>query len=49
LAVADLDRTSPALDVALNHARAWRARARDGELYDAARVIDSRSTDRTRF
>ena len=49
LAVADLDRTSPALDVALNHARAWRARARDGELYDAARVIDPRSTDRTRF
>ena len=49
LVIADLDRTSAVLDVALNHARPWRARARAGELYDAARVLDPRSTDRTRF
>lgn len=44
----DLDRDDPALDVALNRARPWRATARAGEIYHAARVRDPRSADRTR-
>lgn len=44
---ADLDRADPALDLALNKARPWRETARAGEIYDAARVTDPRSTDRT--
>ncbi|XVV17182.1 carbon-nitrogen hydrolase family protein [Actinoplanes sp. CA-131856] len=44
---ADLDRDDPALDVALTKARPWRATARTGDIYDAARVTDPRSTDRT--
>lgn len=49
LVVADLDRKAESLFVALNHARPWRARARSGELHDAARVSDPRSDDRGRF
>jgi predicted amidohydrolase len=33
LIVADLDRTDPALNVALNLARPWRASARHGDIY----------------
>ena len=43
----DLDRADPALDVALNKARPWRAKARAGDLYAAHRVSDPRSADRT--
>jgi len=49
LVVAELDRTSEDLRVALEHARPWRARARAGELHDPARVNDPRSEDRTSF
>lgn len=49
LVVSDLDRNSANLEIALKRARPWRARARDGELHEAARVIDPRSTDMTRF
>lgn len=49
LVIADLDRTADAVQVALKHARPWRARARDGELHDRARVADPRSTDTRRF
>ncbi|SFF72913.1 Predicted amidohydrolase [Actinoplanes philippinensis] len=43
----DLDRTDPALDVALHKAPAWRATARAGEVYAARRVTDPRSAGRT--
>jgi predicted amidohydrolase len=43
----DLDRTDPALDVALNKARPWRDVARAGRIYQDRRVEDPRSTDRT--
>jgi predicted amidohydrolase len=43
----DLDRTDPALDVALNKAQPWRGVARAGDIYAARRVTDARSTDRT--
>jgi predicted amidohydrolase len=49
LAIADLDRSSEQLHVALNHARPWRARARTGELHDQARAADPRSADRSSF
>ncbi|SBT41525.1 hypothetical protein [Micromonospora auratinigra] len=42
----DLDRTDPALDVALHKARPWRYVARAGKAYAAARVDDPRSADR---
>ncbi|MFF5081616.1 carbon-nitrogen hydrolase family protein [Actinoplanes sp. NPDC000266] len=43
----DLDRADPALDVALTKARPWRAIARAGDIYAAARVTDPRSADHT--
>lgn len=43
----DLDRTDPALDIALNKARPWRETARAGHIYTAHRVNDPRSADRT--
>lgn len=43
----DLDRADPELDVALKKARPWRATARAGDVYAAARVTDPRSADRT--
>lgn len=46
-AVATLDRTDPALDVALNRARPWRATARLGDIYRNRRIDDERSRDRT--
>ena len=49
LACVDLDRTDPSLDIALNKARTWRKSARAGQIYEARRVADARSTDRTRF
>ncbi|MGW2411749.1 carbon-nitrogen hydrolase family protein [Streptomyces tubercidicus] len=49
LACVDLDRTDPSLDIALNKARPWRELARAGRIYEARRVADARSTDRTRF
>jgi predicted amidohydrolase len=49
LVCVDLDRTDPALDMALNKARPWRKLARAGEIYESRRVDDVRSTDRTHF
>lgn len=43
----DLDRTDPALDIALNKARPWRETARTGHIYARRSVSDPRSTDRT--
>ena len=49
LACVDLDRTDPALDVALNKARPWRVVSREGRIYQDHRVEDPRSTDRASF
>ena len=49
LVVATLDREDPALHVALNLARPWRATAREGEIYEERRVSDERSRVRTGF
>ncbi|MCO5999358.1 carbon-nitrogen hydrolase family protein [Actinoallomurus rhizosphaericola] len=49
LVCVELNRDDPALDVALHKARPWRARARAGDVYEARRVDDPRSGDRTRF
>jgi predicted amidohydrolase len=49
LVIADLDRKAERLNVALNHARPWRARARAGDFYDSADILDPRSTDTQRF
>lgn len=43
----DLDRTDPALDITLNHARPWRRKAATGQLYTPHRSSDPRSTDHT--
>lgn len=48
LVVADLDRDDPALDIALNAARPWRALVNAGDFHRDAIVDDPRSTDRTR-
>ncbi len=45
-AIAMLDRTDPALDVALTKARPWRATARLGDIYRNRRIDDERSRDR---
>jgi hypothetical protein len=44
LVIADLDRTDPSLHTALNLARPWRGRARQGDIYRTQRVDDPRST-----
>lgn len=49
LVMARLDRDDPALDMALNKARPWRAIARAGELHAAHRVDDPRSTQTRAF
>jgi hypothetical protein len=49
LVLAVLDRGDPALHVALDLARPWRASARQGDIYTARRVDDPRSADRTRL
>lgn len=45
--VADMDRTAPELDIALNKARPWRTQASSGEFYRPYYVDDPRSADRT--
>jgi hypothetical protein len=45
----DIDPDDPSLDVALRKAKPWRARARAGHDYAAARVDDARTRDRTRY
>lgn len=47
LVVGDMDRDAPGLHIALNLARPWRARARQGGIYRARRVNDPRSADPT--
>jgi predicted amidohydrolase len=47
LVVAHLDPDDPAFHVALDFARPWRARARDGEIYERHRVSDQRSINRS--
>lgn len=49
IVIADLDRGSEALQTALQLARPWRARARQGELHRRAQVVDPRSLDVRRF
>jgi predicted amidohydrolase len=49
LVVGTLDRSDPALHVALDLARPWRAMARAGEIYEECRVTDERSRVRTEF
>jgi len=49
LVCVDLDRADPALDMALNKARPWRAIARAAHIYQEYRVGDPRSTNRTSF
>ncbi|MDO8799264.1 carbon-nitrogen hydrolase family protein [Phenylobacterium sp.] len=49
LAITDLDRADPALDMALNKARPWRAKARTGDIYGARNLDDRRSRDQSRF
>jgi predicted amidohydrolase len=49
LAIGALDRTEPRYDIALNKARPWRAAARLGNIYEARRVDDVRSRDRSSF
>lgn len=49
LVIADLDRGAAALRGALEMARPWRVRARLGDLHEAARVSDPRSSDTSAF
>jgi predicted amidohydrolase len=49
LVVNRLDADCPAWRVALQHARPWRATAREGGIYRARYVSDSRSDEKTRF
>jgi predicted amidohydrolase len=49
LVVATLDRADPALRLALDVARPWRATARSGDIYAERRVTDERSRVRTEF
>ena len=49
LVIGRLDREDPALHVALELARPWRARARAGDIYEERRVTDVRSRVRTQF
>jgi hypothetical protein len=48
LAVADIDNEPESRDIAVTRARPWRRLARAG-IYDAHRVTDGRSDDRTSF
>lgn len=45
--VTAVDRADPAWEIPLRRARPWRAEAREGSAYRAARVDDPRSRDRT--
>lgn len=49
LVVGTLDRADPALRVALDLAKPWRATARAGDIYERRRVTDERSRVRTEF
>ena len=49
LVVATLDREDPALHIALDFARHWRAAARAGDIYEERRVSDERSRVRIEF
>lgn len=49
LVVGTLDRDDPALHVALDLARPWRASARAGDIYEERRVTDERSRARREF
>lgn len=49
LAFADLDRDDPRYDIALNRARPWRARARQGDIYRERRVDEPRSRKRDAY
>ena len=49
LTVNVLDEDAPEWNVALHHARPWRAKAREGEIYRRLHVVDPRSKDRSRF
>ncbi len=49
LVLGTLDRDDPALHVALDLARPWRATAREGAIYEERRVSDERSRVRTEF
>ena len=49
LVVGTLDRDDPALHVALELARPWRATARAGDIYEERRVDDRRSRVRSEF
>lgn len=45
----DLDRDDPRMDRALRQWRPWRAAVRSGQVYQARRVEDPRSSERTAF
>jgi hypothetical protein len=49
LAIGALNRDDPALRVALDFARPWRALARAGEIYEERRVTNVRSRSRSDF
>lgn len=49
LAMATLDRNDPAYEIALQKARPWRARARQGEIYRERLVDDPRSENRSAY
>lgn len=49
LVVGTLDRDDPALHVALDLAKPWRASARTGDIYEERRVTDERSRVRSQF
>lgn len=49
LALHDLDRNAPELEIALTKARPWRSAARAGHIYEARRVADRRSVNRLEF
>ena len=49
IALIDLERNTELHRVALTYSRPWRTRARSGELHDAARVVDARSSNRQTF
>lgn len=42
-----MDRDAPQWEIPLRRARPWRASARDGAIYEARRVDDPRSTQKT--
>lgn len=49
MALGALNRADPSYDIPLNKARPWRAKAKQGEIYEARRVNDPQSRERTSF